>query len=274
MAMIDQRLAGNGQTTGSSGLVSTLIRIAEARGLIEVDRTANSKNPLIWPSRDTSAAPRSRSECVTLNGSTGEKPNDSPDQIQHRSRQFESLLKPAGMEPLTDARRALYDAIEEIVTADDHLTLDLLISRAKEQAKMSLEAAGKGNQPWSRAGSLVMRLLTTAAVLIGEEQRPIVAGWAGSLEKVTGLVESWRIKADAEIILALITLTDDVSVDDVSNLAGLLYRQRSDETRELVLKAVKHLLISDKAVEVVRGARRYLKPKTAEDDDPSIRIAS
>jgi hypothetical protein len=59
----------------------------------------------------------------------------------------------------------------------------------------------------------------------------------------------------------LITVADDVSEDDVADLAGLLYHSRDDLSREKVFKAVAHLLeVSKAAKEDVRNGHRYLVP--------------
>jgi hypothetical protein len=114
MAALDKRFAGNGGSTGTAGLVSALIRNAEAQGIIEVDRTFMPQTPLIWLKMAGASVP-----LPSVPGNQVEKPHhaqviESPKPsapIEHRSRKLEGFLRAQGMGPFVEARMAMYDAI-------------------------------------------------------------------------------------------------------------------------------------------------------------------
>jgi hypothetical protein len=155
--------------------------------------------------------------------------------------------------------------------------LDTLMALAMKKAQEHLRIQGKESddkkQPWSKVVPFVKRILTDGEALIGADEKPIQAGWSASLEPVAKLASDWRARADAEILLALIKATEDISDDDVSNLAGLIYHSRKDEDRERIFMAVTHLLRSGKVVERREGSRRYLRVVPVGEGPRSLKLA-
>jgi hypothetical protein len=297
MALIDKRFAGKAILNGTAGLITKLIRIAESRGLIEVDRHVMPKTPLVWlksqsPPISSASKPAEQTNNVGVPNAaffgTGEAAcanqleasplppavvpvgqTEPPSRtsgaapVEHRSRKLEEALRSSGMGPFRDARLAMYDAIEAILVEVKLPTLDSLLSMAQAKAKAALLESGRETetkqQPWSKVTPFLRRILTGSGALLGEDEKPIAPGWLANLQRVLALAEKWRAKADSEIVLALISATDDVSDDDVSNLAGMLYHGRGDQERHQVIEAVAQLLQNGKAVEEAVQSRRFLR---------------
>jgi hypothetical protein len=297
MAAIDPRFVGNGMQTGTAGMMSALIAIAEERQIISVDRTMLAHNALIWlretPNPTTEvhvATGAATSAAATTAPAVTERapqplmpPSGGAEDSPHRSRRLEVFLKTKGMGPYTVARLAMYDAIEATVgdaaaNGGKLLTLDSLIDAAMVKASEVLRGAGRDTaekrQPWSKIKSFLQRLLTQAAVLLDENGQPISAGWSSRLRSVKGFAEDWRTKADAEIVLSLITDADDISEDDASSLAGILYHKHDLDSRAAVFRAVAYLIETERAIEQTDGGKRTLRPSAPKDGKEEVDTAT
>jgi hypothetical protein len=64
--------------------------------------------------------------------------------------------------------------------------------------------------------------------------------------------------ADAEIILRLIDLVNDIGHDDHENLAGILYLSRDEEACDRVERILRYLVVESRKVEEIEVDRRLV----------------
>jgi len=81
------------------------------------------------------------------------------------------------------------------------------------------------------------------------DEQPIGRGILAKTAPVHKLAESWQDKADAEIILRLIDLVNDVGHDDHENLAGILYLRRDEEACDRVERILRDLVVDSRKLE-------------------------
>ena len=278
MARRDARFIGNAESTGTAGMMTTLIGVAEARGLIQVNRELLRDNAFIW--LNGGVAIPTASSTISVTPAIPLQPNvpvhtqaeaattltvAEADGEPSRSQALEQVLKHCGLSPYAKARAALYDELSSLVRSTQDLPLDELVSRAAEQAEKRLP-----KEPWRKAVGVVRKLVLRAGVALDDNGVVIKPGWRSAQARVATFSDEWQGRLDAELLLALVHGATDITEDDIDDLAGMLYHDRIHVGRQKVWKAVGHLLDSGRAVEVVDGDRTFLRPAEVEGPPEGI----
>jgi hypothetical protein len=288
LALTDARFRGSSSTTGTHGMISHLVAVAQRQGLINVVQPTprDAVNPVIWLSSET---PRLESAVAVdpspvgtgLAGSVAETPANSsvtdiptddvadqpsfPENEQpgtdSPSETIKKTLTAVAFGPYPIARAALYDSLDELfrgqrkATDDDHATcLRTLMREAITHAPAAVKRRGfdslRQRGVWKHAAALVKKVLLRSGALASNEGSPILAGLGADLISIGEASKDWRCRADAEIVLAYVERAGQLAEASVEDLAGALYASRDDHPYQATVSAIRHLLDQKRLVKV------------------------
>jgi hypothetical protein len=205
MAYLEPRFSGKSQATGTMGMMSTLVKIAESRGVVSVEWA--QMNPTIWLLENDAAfhAPEMGAETALPTLAVSEVPSahtgesmpaaehqvvsavagpqplsstvadvDSAQLNDHRSRAMGEVLKEHLRDPLSDARLFLYNAINQIIRDGQVLSVpDLLGQGIKLAESLAVAAGKKPGQPWGKLYRLFERELIRLGLALDQEGKPV-----------------------------------------------------------------------------------------------------
>lgn len=162
----------------------------------------------------------------------------------------------------------MYEVLKEAGTFEKPRQLCDLIALAKEGARKKLAGSETKNdrvdqQPWRWLGPFMEDILTQSGAASKADGTPIEPGFSSGLAEVSSLADDWEIRADGEILAALLLERDDVSQHDIPNLAGALYHSRDDAAQLRVLKVIAYLIQAGRAKELVVDGVRLLRSSDA-----------
>jgi hypothetical protein len=281
MAFVDGRFAGKGLLTGTSGMMTMLVQIAERRGIVEVDRQSTMGNFFVWLRSSASASvvkpaapvspavsldPRA-DDRVAAAESLGEPSvaSESVDQapsrdIEYRSRVLEGHLKASGYGPYAIGREAIWRFLPDAMSRSAGATLDQVISAAAKEARSNVkEKYPDKEQPWSRIQAFVRKLLTESRSVLDPTGVALQVGWRSGGSQVGQLTDDWLVRVDACLVVVLVD-REDLSDDDEQDLAGALFHDRQgDQAADRVKRAVGFLLDSGTISEILVDGRWHLR---------------
>jgi hypothetical protein len=273
IAGVDPRFEGKGVMTGTQGMMTQLISAAQGRGVIDVARSHNGTKYIWVRSQNATDLQPLIQKPFPLEGPTPEQSTSAPNlaadalsntevaaapapilssQVQvveetfdYRSGHLQTTLHEAKFGPYSEGRLQMYKELAQVLSQKPGLACSHLIREAKTAAATEGKPAKTGQpQPWRKIADFVEQLLTMSGVLLDDSERPIGRGIRAKTASVYRLADSWQQKADAEIVLRLVDLVDNLGHDDHENLAGLLYLSRSQEACDKV-EAILLYLVED-----------------------------
>ncbi len=174
---------------------------------------------------------------------------------EDRSRKMEESIRRRQMGPYTTCRLAMFEAIAEVMAGHqaNGIALKELLASALRIAEAKLDndpdrTAKAREQPWRKVEAYMANLLARSGTLLDEAGKSIGFGFRFGLAMVHSLSPNWEVKADAEILLALLGDWHDVSQRDIPNLAGVLYHDRGGVSSQGRALAVVQYLVQQRRV--------------------------
>jgi hypothetical protein len=185
-----------------------------------------------------------------------------------RSRRMVRLLRERKMGPFAIERPLAYEALDEVIREGNHRnlaeTLDRAIDRLRQTDKVQVkESPDSEDRDRSKLlfgiRQFLHHVLTQAKVVKDAEGSPIGSDWRGSSRQVAGLEENWRVKADAQVVLAIVREMKDITPRDLKNLARALFYSPDEQYQAHVSACVEYLLDSGKVKQAFEAGECYLR---------------
>jgi hypothetical protein len=164
------------------------------------------------------------------NASVAERPRETP--CAHRfarSRQMADRLRRERLYSEKRPRDLLFQAIEEILTEQQHTGERRMLSRlTREAATRARDRASRLGclfTRWDMASSAVVNAMLRAGAFLAADGHPISAGIEAWATHVARVVDRYRDVTEAFLLEVLIRRLQDVTTRDHLALAHVLFRQ-------------------------------------------------
>lgn len=234
LARLDDRLAKRpGSVAAVPGFISRAVRTAVDAGLVSV--VGEHPSVQIQVTDAGRAAARARESGRTGRASMVRGRAGSPS----RSGEFVAILREAELGPYMPYRWAVYEALgpDGIRGVPFGEAIRAAVAEVREGAGPA--SGGRAAiYPWSRLRSLIETLMRRAEVALDGEGLPLTISWRGRRQLVQGMAENWQAKMDAVLLVELARSAGPLTHDDVPDIAGALYGERTDATFDRVYDLV------------------------------------
>ncbi len=229
LARLDNRFEKANPLASFPGFISALLRAAEDRDAIAIDRL-DINNPRIWLSAEAAGADNRRFLQVARRSHS-------------RSQEFLDSLRRQRLGPFSNIRRQLFDALEMVIN-DGPVALGELLRKTIDVTRSSIQTQGleAGRYPWRHVREFLTELLTRRPVLVGLDGSSVAPSFVTLATPIAGIHPDWRSQLDGELTVALVAGGVDIRLADVSALAGALYFERSDHTEAEAATVISKLL--------------------------------
>ncbi|TMQ96856.1 hypothetical protein ETD83_20755 [Actinomadura soli] len=262
-----------GTFTARPKFMSTLVSLAEERGLVAVVPTANGDNN---PQIALTAAGYSRlspaspvSPAVSAAPAAPVSPNgQEPRSLSH---QCVDVLRQNNMGPFQELRQDIYRELERLVE-DKSRTVDQLIRDAVHAVRdKSQDAPSKSGKrfPWSRIRAFLTRLTRQVPVFLSGD-KPVTVSLGNNGTVVDGLAGDWWQMLDGELICFVLGKGVAITQYDYEELAGALYNSRSTASYDKVQEVVDYLAGAGRITEAPDDVMRIVlaAPPMAHNGSP------
>ncbi|TDD29509.1 hypothetical protein E1287_30795 [Actinomadura sp. KC06] len=236
-----------GTFTARPKFMSTLVSLAEERGLVAVVPTGTGdNNPQIaltaaGYSRLAPASPVSPSDASASSAPLAPVPaaGHEPRSLSHLC---VDVLRQNNMGPFQELRQDIYRELERLVEEKSR-TADQLIRDAVHAVRdKSQDAPSKSGKkfPWSRIRAFLTRLTRQLPVFLSGGT-PVAVSLGNNGTVVDGLADDWWQMLDGELICFVLGKGVAITQYDYEELAGALYNSRSTASYDKVQEVVDHL---------------------------------
>jgi len=251
LAANDPRFSKQNPAASVPGLIAHLVKAAEERNLIELDRS-DIVNPHLWL-RGGSAS------------SVDERPSRISEQEKKSSRSEEliNMLKAIDLGPFSVIRPYLYDALAEVMGGGPN-TVRFVLAQSVELTRTKCNDANlrTNNYPWRKVRQFLINLMTRCPVLLDSAGQTVIPSFLTLSREVVALRQNWKEELEGELIIALVEAGAEIQLIDIPLLAGALYFSRQSEDEERVDTIISYLIQKGTLAESATVPRRLVLVET------------
>jgi len=174
---------------------------------------------------------------------------------------IEDALRERNLGPYSKVRQAIWSEVESRFDAESkNKPFRQFIGDCVNSALSGLISAS-GSKPLVARSvrDSMMRLMVQAGVVSDEEGTPLTWGFSGVQRCACSLDESFRIKADAELVIAALETVNSLGYSQLEDLAGALYHSRGGEAEEMVVKVLQYLIDRGRVEEYEENSEPYFR---------------
>ncbi|WP_155766762.1 hypothetical protein [Mycobacterium intracellulare] len=239
-------------------LISRLLAQAEERGLIDYVGTDPStvrvrlKRGATAPEEAAAVAPVTNAPEIDA-GALPVK-----DEQKSRSERFQDILiDRTGL--FSDVRERLLDNVQGILAvqatrAEAGEIVKQAVKKTKTDspayfARKSNDDLPKDKYPWRKVEGFALVLFARIGIIVDDEGKPIREGGPWQIRRgyFTEIPDNWKTLVDAELILELIRAHERVDFDDIEDLAGAMWCERTEDLIDRVDAAIDYLTRKSRA---------------------------
>jgi hypothetical protein len=237
LGVVDKRLSkAAGGFAAAPGFITTLVGLAEARGLVA---SLGEEPSMILKLTDAGRQfAATNASSVSVADMTTVDVAQMQDAVVTRSDAFVSAWRAANLGPFMAVRTKVYAEIDRALEHEPR-KLKSLVREAVRVVRESDTSCGE-KFPWSRVTQFVENLMRRRPVALSDGAT-VGPNWTTGDRVVTEMVDGWQLLLDGELVLHLIDNGQEIRWDDLPDLAGALYNGRGEAETERAFDVVRRL---------------------------------